>query len=1138
MSQFFFSHFRNINNTVLVLLCVLVTSGLYSQNALDAKKVYKVEIKKSGLYRFDYNYLKAILGNDSYKNLHFYSSYGFQLFEEIEDPLQSYLQELPYYSEDLKDGSLDQGDNLLVYVQGPEDTHFDKTENQWTHRNTIYDDANYLFITIAEEEYGLKIDEYANDDSAIEISKGEIINHYETDVVNILKESFNNREYGSGQEWYEKSQLVNRSLGFDSRFNFDNYDISSPLKLSLALAGRANSTIRANLSVSGKIEDFSLSPVNVNNNLSTYARRAEKEFFFSLTSPPKSIELSTTCGDSNGKIWIDWIECRYLSTIDTKSDDLYYIQADETGKIKSNSDISDEVLWDVTNPFRPRISTKTMEHFYLNELTQPKKIFFGSEESALDPGEPVMIPTQNINAYKDIDYFILYHKSFEAAAQNLISHRKSLDPNLRAQAIEVTKIYNEYGSGKADPSAIRNFLSHHYNRDHELESVLLMGDGTFDCRYLYDGIPKENFIPVYQTKTSLNPISSYPSDDYYALLDVGEGATLKGALDIAVGRLPVKNSSEAIGLVNKIIQYESVLEENSQWTSKVAFVADDEDNNLHLNSAERISDFFAEKHPEYSSTKIYTDAYPQEYTTSGEKNPLSTEAIYKAIDDGVLAMCYMGHGGSEGWADEQILQKTDISTWDNITTLPLLITATCSFAGYDKPSNLSAGEMVLLKKDGGCAALMTTVRVVTAQDNERLTKAVFDHLLTIENDRVIPIGEVLIRAKNSNRSDTLQSNARKFTLLGDPMMRLKSPTRSVHIENISTNGNENTDSLRALDFVSINGAILTSMGTVDDRFKGTLELSVVDKPTQLKTLGQDAGSREQEFLVQNRVLFQGRSEVQNGKFTIEFFLPKDINYSLGQGKIVMTAQSSNHLAIGSKSDVIIGGSNPDAPKDNEGPEIQITLKNPLGSDNLSNANPIFGIFLRDDSGINVSSSAIGHDITATLDSNTKNKQVLNNKFIPTKNSYTEGSIEFELADLASGSHTLSITAWDSYNNVSTSTIDFSVGDVVSSDTFTPEAYPNPFSNLLSVRFENPFRNEPYSYNAFIYDMTGRMLYSFTGENQNGTGFTDINLLDENPQLKTILGNGIYQLKILVNSDQEDQSNIIKTGVVTISRFIK
>src|SRR5690625_7186023 len=94
-----------------------------------------------------------------------------------------------------------------------------------------------------------------------------------------------------------------------------------------------------------------------------------------------------------------------------------------------------------------------------------------------------------------------------------------------------------------------------YDRGNREILVLLFGDGSYVYKYdpkKFD-FPDENFIPVYETENSLNPIRAFPSDDYYALLDDHEGGDLKGALDISIGGIPVRTTCEADIMVQKIL---------------------------------------------------------------------------------------------------------------------------------------------------------------------------------------------------------------------------------------------------------------------------------------------------------------------------------------------------------------------------------------------------------------------------------------------------------------------------------------------------------------------------------------------------------------------------------------------------------
>ncbi len=74
--------------------------------------------------------------------------------------------------------------------------------------------------------------------------------------------------------------------------------------------------------------------------------------------------------------------------------------------------------------------------------------------------------------------------------------------------------------------------------------------------------------------------------------------------------------------------------------------------------------------------------------------------------------------GQNGWSQERVLGINQAQSYDNLDNMPLFITATCSFAGYDEPGFISAGEHLLLNPGGGAVALMTTVRAVYSGSNE------------------------------------------------------------------------------------------------------------------------------------------------------------------------------------------------------------------------------------------------------------------------------------------------------------------------------------------------------------------------------------------------------------------------------------
>ena len=61
-----------------------------------------------------------------------------------------------------------------------------------------------------------------------------------------------------------------------------------------------------------------------------------------------------------------------------------------------------------------------------------------------------------------------------------------------------------------------------------------------------------------------------------------------------------------------------------------------------------------------------------------------TKAINDRINSGTLVFNYIGHGNETSLAHERVITPEDIDKWQNISKLPLFITATCEFSRFDE----------------------------------------------------------------------------------------------------------------------------------------------------------------------------------------------------------------------------------------------------------------------------------------------------------------------------------------------------------------------------------------------------------------------------------------------------------------------
>ena len=178
--------------------------------------------------------------------------------------------------------------------------------------------------------------------------------------------------------------------------------------------------------------------------------------------------------------------------------------------------------------------------------------------------------------------------------------------------------------------------------------LLLMGDASFDPKNRVSS-GNRNIILTYESFESSAPLQTYATDDFYGFLDDNEGLNIattsqSSDLDIAIGRLPVASNDEANALVEKIIDYDDG-GYFGDLRNRVTFVADDEDNELHMRDADELAEWVRANQTTFNVDKIYLDAFAQVNAAGGDRYPAVNEAIERQLFKGSLIVNYTGHGG-------------------------------------------------------------------------------------------------------------------------------------------------------------------------------------------------------------------------------------------------------------------------------------------------------------------------------------------------------------------------------------------------------------------------------------------------------------------------------------------------------------
>lgn len=1096
----------------------------YNNNSvLSSGTWYKIAVVDNKVYKLSYSFLKSLgvdVDNIDPRTLRLFGNGGGMLPAKNSDPRIDDLRENAIYISGEADGKFDPGDYVLFYGEGPNTWTYVPSKTKFTHQTHQYSDSTFYFINTdgSFTSAAKRINTIAppSGSPTTVLSGFDDYQYYEKDEHNLLK---------SGSEWYgEQFDVVTK---YDFTFNFPNIISSVPIDLTLKGAARSSVAGTQNVfevKVNGVSKTTSMGSVNTTCYYCEYAKSTQLETTYNITNDVFKVYVNYGVGGNkptpSSTAWLDYLEvnARRQPVMDGQQmrfRDVSTVGIGNVVDVTLSGTNSSTKVWDVTDPTNVRalsltyVSSQTKFKYNADSL---REFLAWSSYDSTGVTKYGVISNQNLHGTPQVDMVIISHPLFLEAANRLAQHHKS--EGISSVVATPQQVYNEYSSGSKDIVAIRDFIRMFYTRAQSPSELpkylLLIGDGSFDNKNRVSG--NTNFIPTFQSANSLDPVSSYVSDDYYGMLDSNEGVW-NGVefVDIGTGRFPVQSLEEANGIVDKIVNYYQP-PSMRDWRNLVVFIGDDEDGMLHMDQSNKLATMVDTGYNDYNVDKIMFDAYQQESTPGGQRYPEVHKLINERVQAGALIINYTGHGGEVGWAHERVLTVADINDWTNINSLPLFVTATCEFSRFDDPSRTSAGELVMINPDGGGVALLTTVRLAFSSDNFSLNTSFYNNVFKEVGGQNQRLGDIFMTVKNANMS---ASNTRNFTLLGDPAVKLAYPYYNVITSSINGNSATVGDTIRALSKVTIKGYVADKGGAKLSNFSGIVYPTVFDKEKQVKTLNND-NNGVFTFSLQNSKLFKGKSSVKNGDFEFSFIVPKDIAYNYGKGRVSYYAEDEVDDANGYYESFYVGGTAANYEADNTGPEIQLYMNDKsFVYGGMTDPNPLLLAYVSDEHGINMVGNGIGHDIVAVLDANTEDAIVLNDFYEADLDSYQSGKVSYPFKDLAEGVHTLTVKVWDVYNNSSKATIEFVV---VNSDEIVIKHvlnYPNPFTTHTEFWFEHNQPSQNLRAQVQVFTVSGKLLKTIE-KNVNTPGYRSSEIVwDGRDDFGDRIGKGVYVYKLTV-----------------------
>ncbi|SIT19593.1 type IX secretion system sortase PorU [Chryseobacterium gambrini] len=1080
-----------------------------TNNPLSSGTFYKIRVDKSGIFKITRQFLQDNGINPSSvnpKNFRIYGNGGIMLPENNQDARYSALQENAIQVVGEDDGVWNDNDYALFYAQGPNGYNLYNNSNgngiKRTESRTypsenlknIYEDYSYYFINF-DKGPGKRVQPVD-----VNLPATPLITRFDNyQVINVDQKNL----MRVGRTWVEDAPFVT-----DKTITFTT---ASPLQ--------TGDEVRYKAQVIGYKSQKNKLLYNINNQnpipftVPTPDLSSTYEFYpmnysgvvSGLSGTQITINMKPDITlNPNGTFYPDYFEVQYKDNLSFNGTQMSFrdfslVTGSNTtyGFSLSNASAAEQI-WDVTDITNAnRRVNKAAGSASFNFAYTASNLNFNNEfvafraDAAFSPSFVGRINNQNISALQNVDYLIITTPEMLGQAQRIANYHQTKN-NYNVQVVDTEKIYNEFGSGSRDLTAIRDFVTKLNTPLGTLKYVFILGDTSFDYKNRVQN--NTNVVSSYQSEISQDVIRSFVTDDYIVMTKPQTVSYIDFNLpDLPVGRIPAANATEASNMIDKTLAYYNSLSGQStpfgEWKMKLDFVVDDDNDGgppFHTVMNNSLATVFEQNNTtlkEYNVRKLYLDAFQAQSTAGGQRYPQVNQAISNDIGNS-LYLFYFGHGGINGWAQERVLTLSEIQNANNFSNVysrfPFVSTITCEFTLWDDPDVSSAGEQFMKLKQGGPATMITSSRAIDVGYGVDFTNLFTQNIFKLTNDDFDTLGYAHLNAKKQRGAS---SEHLKVNLLGDPAMKLTRPKRLLVIDNIET---PVPGLIRGLDFVKVKGHINNPNGTVNTTFNGRVVINIFDKRLNKTTLNNDGGlTPVLQYTEEGSAIVKASGTAVNGVFTVEFYVPKDINYAVGTGRILGYADNKSSDVFNNQP-VQVGDINPNGINDNEPPKVKLYMNNTNFADGgITDQNPMLLACVTDDTGINSTGSGIGHDITVYLDGQIINTIVLNDFYAsgegngclsPSLADYQKGNVTYPFRNLAVGQHQLTFKVWDINNNSTTATLNFEVKDEVDQHLVInrPLNWPNPFTNKTYVQFEHNC-DDILDVNVQIYTITGKLV---------------------------------------------------------------
>ena len=886
----------------------------YTQNHSVLSQGNWVEIytEKAGVYRLTYHDLKDMgveVDNLSSEKINLYGIPAGALTENYSPDFVYDLQKMAILVDDSGDGTFDAGDFLLFYGESPVTWNFNNTDESFQHQLNPYCNKVFYFLRTDDtsEAKRIKITNYTNLTPTDTITNLTYTYLHEKELYNPLH---------GGQQWM--GEMFKDTIKRIYKINLSGYNITDG-EMFLSFASNSSELGLFKVYVNSQLVDTIKTFITNYKGIEAYKIQSDKiklpeindqlniEFVFDKPNDSAfayldyfELNLKTNLQIANPE------ETSFIRRTQTQDEGIFYYHFTNTQRYN--------YIWDITDPLNiTQLKTKTETNSlsfidthsnrdYLMFNYAPK-FKFKSKKNPLyktivgfinlpTPGLVGMINNQDVIGTNPSNIIIITNNEIEEAANRLANFHREND-DLTTEVYKVNDIYNEFSAGRADPTAIRNFIAFKAKQDkrgNQLKYVIMFGPANFDYRGIL--FSDTNQVPTYISAMSDSKLKTYHSDMYYTHLGENQGGYIA-----SVGRIPATTLEEANRVIDKIEHYYASLP-NKSWKNNTSLIADDNDYGVHINDQELISQTILENNFNINQTKLYLSLF--ENNEQGYSNV--KKLLLNQLSNGTFFVCFSGHSCPTKLTQENIFSTNDAKQLKNLDVLPVWASGGSSTARFNDPDVKSIGMEMLLNNEGGAIIFIGNSGLAFANANISQLKSFNNYFFDPENhDKTI--GETYLESyKTLNHNST-----NHWTLIGDPAINPVWPDYQVKTSIINNKpAEEFNDTVAPGSSLILKGEIIDPDNNTVSSFTGEIIVTIFDMPYIKQTIESEFDPVT-DITLYDSILTQSTFTVTNGEFEGTLTLPAKYHESFGNIKVSYYAISTDHDASGNWDKIVYGG---------------------------------------------------------------------------------------------------------------------------------------------------------------------------------------------------------------------------------------